>query len=78
MTYLVEKTSGLTRYRKTARNPDQFPEPTRYYRSDEDAFKKTLLRLFGFDGRTAPKPTQQSQANEQQSTYEEAEDFEDD
>jgi hypothetical protein len=62
---------------ETASNPDQLPEPDRYYRSDEDALKKTLLRLFGFDGRIAPKLTQQSQANEQESD-EETEDFEDD
>jgi hypothetical protein len=62
----------------TARNPDQLPEPTHYYRSDEDALKKTLLRLFGFDGRTPPKLANQSQANGQENADEEAEGFEDD
>jgi hypothetical protein len=62
----------------TSRNPDQLPEPDRYCRCDEDALKKTLLRLFGFDGRTPPKLTHQSQANGQENADEEAEDFEDD
>ena len=61
----------------TSRNPDQFPEPGRYCRSDEDAIKKTLLRLFGFDGRTAPKLTHQSQDTGQDNADEEAEDLED-
>jgi hypothetical protein len=63
---------------ETARNPDQLPEPTHYYHSDEDALKKTLLRLFGFDGRTPSKLTHQSQANGQEDADEEAEGFEDD
>ena len=62
---------------ETTRNPDQLPEPDRYYRSDEDALKKALLRLFGFDGCTAPKLHHQSKANERENAEEEAEDFED-
>jgi hypothetical protein len=62
---------------ETDRNPDQLPEPTHYNRLDEEALKKTLLRLFGFDGRSSSKLTHQSQANEQESADEEAEDFED-
>jgi hypothetical protein len=60
----------------TARNPDQLPEPTHYH-SDDEALKKTLLRLFGFDGRTPPKLTNQSQADGQENADDEAEDFED-
>jgi hypothetical protein len=36
-------------------NPDQGPEPTNYPRMDEDALKRLLLRVTGFDGRTARK-----------------------
>jgi hypothetical protein len=63
---------------ETARNPDQLPEPTRYYHSDNEALKNTLLRFFGFDGRTSPKLTHQSQPDGQEIADEEAEDFEDD
>jgi hypothetical protein len=88
-TSLCRRSAGSTRYisrRKdirphplweTARNPDQHPEPDRYYRSDEDALKKTLLRFFGFDGRIPPKLAHRSQANGQENANEEAEDFED-
>jgi hypothetical protein len=34
----------------TPRHPDQLPERTHYYRADEEALKKSLLRLFGHDG----------------------------
>jgi F0F1-type ATP synthase epsilon subunit len=37
------------------RNPDQWPEPTDYVNADEAALKKLLLRVTGFDGRTAQK-----------------------
>jgi hypothetical protein len=62
---------------ETARNPDQHPEPDRYYRSDEEALKKTLLRLFGFDGRTPFKLADQSQVNGRANAEEEIENFED-
>jgi hypothetical protein len=62
---------------ETARSPDQLPEPTHYYRSDKEALKKTLLRIFGFDGRTASKLTHQSKANGLEDEDEEDEDFED-
>jgi hypothetical protein len=62
----------------TSRNPDQLPEPDRYCRSAGDSFNKTLLRFFGFDGRTSPKLNDQSQGDDQENADEEAEDFEDD
>jgi hypothetical protein len=42
------------------------PEPTPYFRSDDDAFKKTLQRLFGFDGQLPRKliAAQSDHANE--------------
>jgi hypothetical protein len=61
----------------TPRDPDQLPEPN-YYRSDDDALKKTQLRLFGFDCRTPFKLADQSEANGRENADEEAEDFEDD
>jgi hypothetical protein len=39
------------------RNPDQGPAPTDYPYPNEDAFKKLLLRVTGFDGRPAHKLT---------------------
>ena len=39
----------------TPRNPDQWPEPRSYVYSDEDALKRMLLRVTGFDGHQAPK-----------------------
>jgi hypothetical protein len=36
-------------------NPDQGPEPTDYPRVNEEAFRSLLLRVTGFDGRTARK-----------------------
>ena len=63
---------------ETARNPDQLPEPDRYCRSDEEALKKTLLRLFGFDGRTPSKLTHLTQGDGQENAEEESEGFEDD
>jgi hypothetical protein len=62
---------------ETPRNPDQLPEPDRYYRSDDDELKKTLLRFFGFDGRIPSKLTHQSQTDGQENADEEVEDFED-
>jgi hypothetical protein len=37
------------------RNPDQWPEPGHYVSSDEAGLKNLLLRVTGFDGRTAQK-----------------------
>ena len=37
------------------RSPDQGPEPTDYLRVVEDALKRLLLRMTGFDGRAAQK-----------------------
>jgi hypothetical protein len=56
-------------------SPDQLPESTHYYRSDEGAPKKTLLRLFGFDGRASSKLGDHSHAVNDET---EVEDFEDD
>jgi hypothetical protein len=38
-------------------NPDQWPEPTNYVYADESSLKNLLLRVTGFDGRTAHKLT---------------------
>jgi hypothetical protein len=35
---------------KTALDPDQLPEPSSYYRGDDEPLKKLLLRLIGVDG----------------------------
>jgi hypothetical protein len=59
----------------TVRNPDQIPKPTHYYRSDDEAPKRTLLRFFAFDGFISAKPV--SQADEQENVDEQAEGFED-
>jgi hypothetical protein len=58
----------------TPRDPDQLPEPN-YYRSYDDALKKTQLRLFGFDGHTSSKLM--LAANDQENDDEEAVDLED-
>ena len=39
----------------TPRNPDQWPEPRSYVYSDEDALKRMLLRVTGFDGHPTRK-----------------------
>jgi hypothetical protein len=54
---------------------DQLPEPTSYYREDEESLKKLLRRLFGFDGRISSKLM--LEANDHENADEEAEDFED-
>jgi hypothetical protein len=61
----------------SARNPDQLPEPTHYYRSDEETLKKTLLRLFGFDGRAPSMLAHLSNCNGEENADEPTEDFED-
>ena len=50
----------------TVHNPDQWPEPTNYVHADESALKTLILRVTGFDGRTAQKlnDTEASQAPE--------------
>jgi len=59
---------------ETPRNPDQLPEPTTYYRGDEESLKRVLLRLFVFDGHISSKPM--SQPDDEESADEEAVDSE--